>query len=226
MGIRWFTALLVVLSMSSAWAKDRTYPTFNPPGIRDLAVGPLGAIPPPDPNKQADANKECKNFFNDRLVPGLKPDSQQFRDSQTLWETLCDARPFAPAPRANPVTIKADLIKAILDSNLFDAAKYERISIANVKVEGPLVLTRTHIFNDLTLAAEFSDGIDLSYSSTAHNIDLRGSSFPKGICLKGFQTQRSIFFKFPEETLPESPPEEFNQQDVCVQQPSNDKNHK
>ena len=225
MGIRWFTVLLVVLSMSSAWAKkDRTYPTFNPPGIRDLAVGPLGAIPPPDAN---DPNKECKNYFNQTVIK--KVPAEQLRDSQNLWETLCEARPFAPAPGPGPpVKIKADLIKAVLDFNLFDAARYERISIANVRVEGPLVLTRTHIFNDLTIAAEFSDGIDLSYSSTAHNIDLRGSSFPKGICLKGFQTQRSIFFKFPEEKpLPESPPEEFSQQDVCVQEPSNDiKNHK
>ena len=97
MGIRWFTAFLVVLSLSSAWAKDRTYPTSNSPGIRDLAVGPLGANPPPDPN---DPNKECKNYFDQTVIK--KVPAEQRRDSRTLWETLCEARPFAPPPGPGP----------------------------------------------------------------------------------------------------------------------------
>ena len=139
MGIRWFTAFLVVLSLSSAWAKDRGPSHFQLAGIRDLAVGPLGANPPPDPN---DPNKECKNYFDQTVIK--KVPAEQRRNSRTLSEILCEARPFAPPPGPGPpVKIQADLIKAVLDSDQFDAAKYERISIANVKVEGPLVLTRT-----------------------------------------------------------------------------------
>jgi uncharacterized protein YjbI with pentapeptide repeats len=91
--------------------------------------------------------------------------------------------------------LRAEFVKAVVESNEFDAPGYDRIAISEAVIDGDLNLAKITINNALQLEnAEFRGSVDFSYSSTKHNLDISGTlRESKVLCLKGFQTDASVF---------------------------------
>lgn len=117
-----------------------------------------------------------------------------------LWNQLCEGRtvlldqlPEISTPVFNN-TIYARIIRAIFESNQFDAPGYEYITIKGGTIHGPLKLSGRHLRNTVSIiGTTFTDAVDLSYASTEHNFDLSGSIFLSSLNFKGFSSTKSIF---------------------------------
>jgi hypothetical protein len=154
----------------------------------------------------------CKDYF-DKIKPGLASDTSYDPQEQYTINHLCETRSAdlsrfaeqldegaavvgAPPVDARSVkTLRAEFVKAVINSNEFDAPGYDRISISGAVIDGDLNLAKITINNALALLdVQFLGNVDFSYSSTAHILDISGT-FPeaKTLCLKGFQTTASIF---------------------------------
>jgi hypothetical protein len=153
---------------------------------------------------------ECEAYFN-KLKPGLASGTPDDQAKYTV-NRLCEARTadlsrFAedeerkaknggpPVDAISVKTLKAEFVKAIVESNEFDAPGYDRISISGAIIKGDLSLAKITINNALVLKdVQFLGNVDFSYSSTMHNLDISGK-LPDSttLCLKGLQTTASIF---------------------------------
>jgi hypothetical protein len=164
----------------------------------------------------------CEEYFN-RLKPGLqaargdrlKPGLQATRGDDDYQEkytihALCEARPAnlsllvdgaaaddiaAGDTATGPITLSAEFVKAVVESNEFDAPGYDRIAIDGAVIKGDLNLAKITINNALVFEnVRFLGNVDFSYSSTAHNLDVSGTlPNSKVLCLKGLQTNASVF---------------------------------
>jgi uncharacterized protein YjbI with pentapeptide repeats len=154
----------------------------------------------------------CEDYFN-KLKPGLASGTSYDLQEQYTINRLCEARStdlsrlagelaWGAAAHGAPLgdstrvkTLSAEFVKAVIESNEFDAPGYDRISISGAIIVGDLNLTKIKINNALQLRdVQFLGSIDFSYSSTEHNLDVSGTlPDAKGLCLKGFQTKASVF---------------------------------
>ena len=177
------------------------------------ATAPVAQVQdkPPLVNPDQYNPERCKAYFA-KLKPGLIDAYLKLADYQAAEQytiqALCDARTADFKSRSEYIgsnddnltkdkkrTLPAAFVKAIVESNEFDTPGYDSISIYGAIIEGDLILSRINInnaihFNDIT----FKGGVDLSYSSTQHNLDISGSlPADAGLCLRGFQSTKSLF---------------------------------
>jgi hypothetical protein len=151
--------------------------------------------------------KGCEKYF-ENLKPGLISSAADAADKavytypeQETIRALCDARTADLTyddPEANNDenrTLPAAFVKAIIESNEFDTPGYDSISISGAIIDGDLILSKIKINNALHLNdITFLGGVDLSYSSTEHNLDISGLLPDSAmLCLRGFQSTRSMF---------------------------------
>jgi hypothetical protein len=154
----------------------------------------------------------CEGYFQ-KLKPGLVSGTSYDLQEQYTIKRLCEARSAdlsrlaeqlargaaahgAPAGDASSVkTLRAEFVKAVVESNEFDAPGYDRISISGAVIDGDLNLAKIKINNALQLEdVQFLGNVDFSYSSTEHNLDISGTlPEARGLCLKGFHTTASVF---------------------------------
>jgi hypothetical protein len=154
----------------------------------------------------------CEDYFN-KLKPGLASETSYKTQERYTINRLCEARSAdlsrlveeldegaaavgAPQVDARSVnTLRAEFVKAVVESNEFDAPGYDRIAISGFVIDGNLNLAKITINNTLQLEnIQFLGNVDFRYSSTAHNLDISGTlPEAKALCLKGFQTTASVF---------------------------------
>jgi uncharacterized protein YjbI with pentapeptide repeats len=154
----------------------------------------------------------CEDYFN-KLKPGLATGTSYDPQEQYTINRLCEARSAdlsrfvdelaqgAAAHGAPPAdskllkTLRAEFVKAVVESNEFDSPGYDRISITGAIIEGDLNLAKIQINNALVLKdAQFLGNVNFSYSSTDHNLDISGTlPDSKTLCFKGLQTKASVF---------------------------------
>jgi hypothetical protein len=199
--IPWVAVAIGFLSLFSALSVAQTEaPIGTPPSSAQNAAN----LPPHIGPNQFDPI-ECLAYLN-KLKPGLINPSTFTYAEQSAIKILCDARAADlklsfSGPQADKRaydqrrTLSAEFVKALIESNQFDTPGYGRISISGAIITGDLKLSRIKINNSIRLVdITFGGGLDLSYSSTDHNLEISGS-LPKtaGLCLRGFQSTRSVF---------------------------------
>jgi hypothetical protein len=155
----------------------------------------------------------CRKYI-EKIKPGWKlaftgKDQSKYQDAEDyVTGALCDALPVDFELRSKTLfaedddrtkddkrTLPAEFIRALVESNEFDTPGYEGISISGAIISGDLILSKIKINNALLLkSVTFQGGLDLSYSSTEHNLEISGF-LPRntGLCLRGFQSTRSVF---------------------------------
>jgi hypothetical protein len=212
--VRAIVAFVVAFSGNSAEADGS--PAGGPQNNPNQSSVPGKSAEPPIKPDQYDV-KLCEEYFNN-LKPGLElgavlEGGAYYNPQRYTINLLCEARTAdlsqpaellaagAMEVGAPPVdvislkTLKADFVKAVVESNEFDAPGYDRIAISGANIDGDLNLAKITINNALVFKdIKFHGNLDFSYSSTKHNIDISGT-LPelKTLCLKGLQTDESIF---------------------------------
>jgi hypothetical protein len=185
---------------------------FFPQFCADAAdTGGSGTAPVPLVKPDQYNVEACIDYFT-KLKPGLASGTSDPQEKYTV-NHLCEARTAdlsqlaeeladRAAEKGDPPvdvksvkTLKAEFVKAIVESNEFDAPGYDRISISGAIIKGDLNLAKITINNALVLKdVQFLGDVDFSYSSTTHNLDISGTlPESKTLCLKGLQTTASIF---------------------------------
>jgi hypothetical protein len=174
-------------------------------------TGGSGAAPVPLVKPDQYNVEACIDYFTN-LKPGLASGTSDPQEKYTV-NHLCEARTTdlsqlaeeladraaekgdPPVNAKSVKTLKAEFVKAIVESNEFDAPGYDRISISEAIIKGDLNLAKITINNALVLKdVQFLGDVDFSYSSTTHNLDISGTlPESKTLCLKGLQTTASIF---------------------------------
>jgi hypothetical protein len=161
--------------------------SFSSPAVGDVKPDPYNA-------------KNCRTYF-ENLKPGMRPgkgDDPWLPAEQKTYQELCEANPVDLSSEKDN-KIRPSFLKALIESNQFDAPGYDRISIKGALITDDLDLSKLDINNTLELTDfEFRGNVDFSYSSSSHNIYISGNIPDYAIlCFSGFQTTKSVFlYKF------------------------------